>query len=364
MRDFHRTDFKIWMTYIRSRFIQFCAILKTSWRMYAQRQTIIDLYRARKKPVDIARTLKIDRDAVWRTVRRFEERGDLKDRQKCGRPCTVRTAAERINSCEQRIKRVRERIRRNPLRSIRKMARQEATSPTSMRNIVKRPCLECHQFDRIWSSSQPKQPRWSGSKDPGSCLTKSRTRRSSARLSFFDEKVFTVEQAFNRKTDLIVSKTVKDIPKSLKTVSRRQKPLSVMVWGAVSKTCKSPLIFVPEGFKMNSEVNIDKILSPFLRAANSHCGEHAWTFQQDGAPSHTSKKTQAWCVDHLPRFWSKNMWPPSSPDVNVMDFSIWSILESEACANFHTSIDSLTASLSAAWERMCQETVRAAVDSF
>ena len=239
MRDFHRTDFKIWMTYIRSRFIQFCAILKTSWRMYAQRQTIIDLYRARKKPVDIARTLKIDRDAVWRTVRRFEERGDLKDRQKCGRPCTVRTAAERINSCEQRIKRVRERIRRNPLRSIRKMARQEATSPTSMRNIVKRPCLECHQFDRIWSSSQPKQPRWSGSKDPGSCLTKSRTRRSSARLSFFDEKVFTVEQAFNRKTDLIVSKTVKDIPKSLKTVSRRQKSLSVMVGERSRETARA-----------------------------------------------------------------------------------------------------------------------------
>ena len=98
--------------------------------------------------------------------------------------------------------------------------------------------------------------------------------------------------------------------------------------------------------------------------ARDHFGNDAWTFQQDGAPSHTSKKTQAWCADNLPRFWTKNMWPPSSPDLNVMDFSIWSILESEACATVHQSVESLKASLSAAWDGMSQETVRAAVDSF
>ena len=39
-------------------------------------------------------------------------------------------------------------------------------------------------------------------------------------IVFSDEKVFTVEQAFNRKNDTILSKTAKGIPKSLKTVSR------------------------------------------------------------------------------------------------------------------------------------------------
>ena len=117
--------------------------------MYAQRQTIIDLYRARKKPVDIARTLKIDRDAVWRTVGRFEERGDLKDRQKCGRPCTVRTAAGRINSCEQRIKRVRERICRNPLRSINQKDGEARSNVSNLNAQHREETLECHQFDRI-----------------------------------------------------------------------------------------------------------------------------------------------------------------------------------------------------------------------
>lgn len=43
-----------------------------------------------------------------------------------------------------------------------------------------------------------------------------------------DEKVFTIKQTFNNKNkDAMISKTAKDIPKSLKTLSRRQK--SVMV---------------------------------------------------------------------------------------------------------------------------------------
>ena len=49
--------------------------------------------------------------------------------------------------------------------------------------------------------------------------------------------------------------------------------------------------------------------------------------QQDGAPSHTSRKTQHWCQRHFPRFWSKEIWPLASPDLNPMDFSVWSLLE-------------------------------------
>ena len=30
--------------------------------------------------------------------------------------------------------------------------------------------------------------------------------------------------------------------------------------------------------------------------------------------------------DNFQRFWPKSFWPPSSPDLNVMDFAIWGIL--------------------------------------
>ena len=56
---------------------------------------------------------------------------------------------------------------------------------------------------------------------------------------------------------------------------------------------------------------------------NSLPGNQAVTLQQDGAIAHTTKIVQAWCKDNLKSFWSKEFWPPSSPDLNLMDFGIW-----------------------------------------
>ncbi|KAI6654598.1 hypothetical protein LOD99_994 [Oopsacas minuta] len=74
-------------------------------------------------------------------------------------------------------------------------------------------------------------------------------------------------------------------------------------------------------------------------------------FQQDGAPAHTAKVNQQWLRNNIPDFISKEEWPPSSPDLNPMDFSLWSILETNACATSHKSIKSLRTSLSREWAK-------------
>ena len=33
------------------------------------------------------------------------------------------------------------------------------------------------------------------------------------------------------------------------------------------------------------------------------------------------------------------MWPPASPNLNPLDFNIWSILEAKACAKTHDTVD-------------------------
>ena len=86
-------------------------------------------------------------------------------------------------------------------------------------------------------------------------------------------------------------------------------------------------------------------------------GNQAVTLQQDGATAHTAKMVQAWCKDNFKSFWSKELWPPSSPDLNPMDFGIWSILERKACAVSHLNVEKLKKKLKESWAKIESETI-------
>ena len=115
---------------------------------------------------------------------------------------------------------------------------------------------------------------------------------------------------------------------------------------------------------MNTNAYIETILTPALQAAKMHFKEKPFIFQQDGAPSHTSKKTQKWYQDHFSGYWSKEVWPSSSLDLNPMDFCVWSRVEADACASSHVSVGALKSSLEKAWAKIPQETLRKAAEGF
>ena len=50
-------------------------------------------------------------------------------------------------------------------------------------------------------------------------------------------------------------------------------------------------------------------------------------FQQDGAPSHTSRVTQAHLEEATSEFIEKNEWFSQSPECNPMDYGIWDSLK-------------------------------------
>ena len=52
-------------------------------------------------------------------------------------------------------------------------------------------------------------------------------------------------------------------------------------------------------------------------------------FQQDGAPSHTDNRAQQWCKNNFRFFIPKEKWPPNSPELNPMDYSIWTKISSD-----------------------------------
>ena len=50
-------------------------------------------------------------------------------------------------------------------------------------------------------------------------------------------------------------------------------------------------------------------------------------FQQDGAPAHRAHDTVAFLERETPHFIPPTLWPPNSPDLNPVDYSIWSVLQ-------------------------------------
>ena len=74
-------------------------------------------------------------------------------------------------------------------------------------------------------------------------------------ILFIDEKLFAIQSVHNTQNDRILAKNKKVIALEDRAVFRRQKPQSVMVWaGVTTDGCKTPLIFIEEGVKLNKDV--------------------------------------------------------------------------------------------------------------
>jgi transposase len=68
--------------------------------------------------------------------------------------------------------------------------------------------------------------------------------------------------------------------------------------------------------------------------------------------------------EECPDFITRDEWPPYSPDLNPLDYSVWSILEEKACAKPHQTVESLKRALRKAWNEISVDTLRGVVDNF
>ncbi|GFX05130.1 uncharacterized protein TNCV_1957861, partial [Trichonephila clavipes] len=95
-----------------------------------------------------------------------------------------------------------------------------------------------------------------------------------------------------------------------------------------------------------------------------HFGNANWTFQQDSTPAHKVKKTQEWCKANFPYMISSEEGSPYKPDVNPMDYSVLSSLESKACTKPHKTLDSLKQSLLRECDRLNVKELRPIDENF
>ena len=75
-------------------------------------------------------------------------------------------------------------------------------------------------------------------------------------------------------------------------------------------------------------------------------------FLADDTPSYSAKITQKYCEKNLPSFITKNEWPPCSPNLNPMDFTVWGYLEKMACKKLYKNIEDLKKFLRKEQERI------------
>ena len=301
----------------------------------------------------ISKQLNVSIKTVYNVLKRFKETASTATKSIPGRKRSVRT--------KRLVDTIRKKVSRNPRRSIRQMAKDLKVSRRTVGRVVKEGLgLTSYKMQRrhlISSASKAKRL------DRTKKMLEEMRSAGDKVFIWSDEKIFTVEPQINQQNDRVLAASSSCIDPAVRTVYRRQKPAGVMVWAAVaSDGTKSPLVFIKEGVKVNSQVYL-KMLEEQVLTWVTESFPGGYVFTQDGAPSHTSNVTQQWCKSHFKGFWDKNMWPPSSPDINPMDFAIWSILESDVCAGPHSSTAVLRQALENAWSNISEDTVRRSCQS-
>lgn len=184
-------------------------------------------------------------------------------------------------------------------------------------------------------------------------------------ILFTDEKIFDIEEKYNKQNDRVYAKSSEEAAKKVPRVQHGHHPSSVMVWLGVSYYGPTEVHFCEKGVKTSAKVYQETVLDKLVKdLPNTLFSGHHFVFQQDSAPAHKAKSTQSWFERQNIDFIRHEDWPSSSPDLNPLDYKIWQVLEGKVCNKPHKNLESLKASLRKAVAEIDLNMVRAAIDDW
>ena len=158
-----------------------------------------------------------------------------------------------------------------------------------------------------------------------------------------------------------IAKNNRDVPRVMKT----KFPATVMVFGVVSSEghIMPPHIF-KVGLKVNTKEYLDVLKSVVIPWCNQMAGGKPWVWQQDSAPTHKSKETQAWLQKECYDFVLFSHCPSSSLDLNLLDYLVWSYIENITNMTSHNTKASLIAAIRRVFTELLPTLVEKACSQF
>lgn len=305
-------------------------------------------------PIKIFRDLEgvVSLPTINRWIKSIKVIGDIDLKKSPGRPRKVRT--------KNAIKFIKNRLKSKKRLSSNKFAKELNISQRSVRRILhedlgcsaykirKEPAIKDDQKDK-----RVKFANW---------ILNNFTEDQTKKILFSDEKIFSLDGVYNIQNDRIWAVNRKEADKKGGIKRLNKFPTKVMVWLGVCVEGLTTLVILDKG-TLNHEIYIKKVLPVAKRCGNKMLGDN-WTFQQDGATSHTHHLSQQWCADNLPSFISKTYWPPNSPDLNPLDYSIWNELVQSMNWNNVKTKSGLINELKRAVKKIKKENVSNAVLQF
>jgi len=130
---------------------------------------------------------------------------------------------------------------------------------------------------------------------------------------------------------------------------------------AVSLLGTTQLIFIEPGVKSNGAYYRDVLLGQHLLSAIRSVAGDFFTFQQDNAPAHRAGDTVEFLSRNTPDFISPLPWPPSSTDLNPVNYEVWRVLLQRVYHSRIRDVDHLKQRLIEEWRCFDQNITNRAV---
>lgn len=295
----------------------------------------------------------IGKTTVNRWIKMFKETGEISLKTPPGRDRSKRT-----NELKKRIKvhltRTKKRL------STRKLARINNVSRSTMQRLIKDDLGFKSYVKRVAPKLTDAQKKKRHSF--GIWVRKNVTKSLSRKILFSDEKRFDIDGVYNKQNDRIWAPDRAQADAAGGIHRKTKFPQGVMIWlGACYDGVTRPVII--EKGTIDNDRYINEILPIALQDGIELMGKE-FIYQQDGAPAHTHHRTQSWCKSHFWDFWPKSRWPPNSPDINPLDYSIWSELCCQMNWDKIKDKKSLIEQIQAGVKKIRTDVVRRSVDSW